>query len=229
MQNIVKITTFLNPLNLIAPHSCRGCGSLGKPLCNCCKNYIINSRENYCPNCKAKNKTGNCKNCKDLPKIFIVAERSSLVGKLIYDFKFSSVRALSTPLAELLDQVLPKIPGNVKIVPLPTIAKHVRARGLDHTYLIAKSLSNLRNYKTERLLLRAKNTVQVGASENTRKKQAETAYKLAKNAEIDKEATYILLDDIWTTGASMKAAVKKLRQAGVSKIVIAILAVNRLD
>ncbi|MBQ3464727.1 ComF family protein [Candidatus Saccharibacteria bacterium] len=230
MQNIVKITTFLNPLNLLAPHSCRGCGSLGKPLCDCCKNYILNSRENYCPNCKAKNETGNCKNCKNLPKTFVVAERSSLIGKLIYDFKFSSVRALSDPLAELLDKTIPEeIPGNVKIVPLPTISKHIRARGLDHTYLIAKKLSKLRNYKTEKLLLRARNTIQVGASEITRKKQAEAAYKLAKNVKIDKDATYILFDDIWTTGASMKAAVKKLRQAGVSKIIIATLAVNRLD
>ena len=234
MRNIVKITTILNPFNLLAPHSCRGCGLIGEPLCKRCKNYILSQRKNPCPNCKAENKTGNCPNCKNLPKTFAVGNRQELIGKLISDFKFSSARALVTPLAELLDKTLPKIAGNVKIIPLPTIPKHIRARGLDHTYLIAKKLAKLRNkhnksYKTEKLLLRAKNTVQVGSDAKTRNSQAKTAYKLAKNAGIDEKATYILLDDVWTTGASMKSALKKLRKAGAKKIIIALLAVNRLN
>ncbi|MBR2543637.1 ComF family protein [Candidatus Saccharibacteria bacterium] len=219
MPKIVKITTVLNPLDLLAPHSCRGCGRLGKPLCDCCKNYIVTNRKKLRPNCSTKN----------LPPIFIIGRREELIGKLIYDFKFSSVRALAKPLAELLDAILPQTPTNTEIIPLPTISKHIRARGFDHTLLLAKKLAKLRHHKITKILLRDKNTVQVGADKKTRAIQAKSAYQLNPNLKINPNTTYILLDDIWTTGSSIKAAIKKLQTAGVKKIIIAILAVSSLD
>ncbi|MBQ3474256.1 ComF family protein [Candidatus Saccharibacteria bacterium] len=231
MPIIVKNTTILNPLDLLAPHSCRGCGLIGKPLCDRCKKYIITNHKNYCPNCKSKNPTGKCQKCKNLPPIFVVGERSSLIGKLIHDYKYDSTRALALPLAEILNQIFPEIPGNVSIVPLPTISKHIRSRAFDHTLLLAKKLAKFRgkNYKVEKILIRSKNTVQVGTNEKTRIAQAASAYELAKNTILNPETTYLLLDDVWTTGASMKAALKKLRKAGALKTIILILAVNRLN
>ncbi|MBO7131851.1 ComF family protein [Candidatus Saccharibacteria bacterium] len=231
MPNIVKKTTILNAFDLLAPHPCRGCGRIGKPLCDCCKKNILENHLNYCPNCKSKNPTGNCQKCKSLPRTFIIEERSGLVGKLIHDYKFNSVRALALPLAEILDQILPNIPGKVSIIPLPTIGKHIRARALDHTLLIAKKLARIRgkNYQVEKLIIRKENTVQVGTDAKTRQKQAKNAYKINEKLSIDKDKTYILLDDVWTTGASMKAALKKLREAGALKVIILILAVNRLN
>ena len=231
MPNIVKNTTFINPLDLIAPHSCRGCGRIGKPLCDCCKKNILNKHINYCPNCKSKNPTGKCLKCKNLPPIFVVDERSKLIGKLIHDYKYNSARALALPLAEMIDYILPNIPDSISIVPLPTIPKHIRSRALDHTLLIAKKLVKIRgnNYRVEQLLKRNANTVQVGTDEKTRMAQAKSAYNLTKNAHINPKTTYILLDDVWTTGASMKAAIKKLRDSGVRKIIVVVLAVNRLN
>ncbi len=231
MSNNVKNTTILNPLDLLAPHTCRGCGRIGKPLCDRCKKYIIVNHSNYCPNCKSKNPTGKCNKCKNLPQIFVVDERSNLIGKLIHDYKYNSVRALAQPLAELLDQTLPVIQGNVSIVPLPTISNHIRSRAFDHILLLAKKLNKLRNqnYKIEKILTRSNNTVQVGADEKTRKNQAALAYGIKKQSKLNPETTYLLLDDVWTTGASMKAALKKLQEAGAFKIIIAILAVNRLN
>ena len=231
MPIIVKNTTIINPLDLLAPHSCRGCGRIGKPLCDCCKKNIVKNHINYCPNCKQINPTGKCPKCKNLPPIFVAGVRSALIGKLIHDYKYSSVRALAQPLAEILDHSFPQIPGEISIVPLPTISKHIRSRAFDHTLLLSKKLANLRgkNYQVESLLLRNKNTVQVGANEMMRKAQAEAAYKITKKTVIDPEKTYVLLDDVWTTGSTIKAATKKLREAGALKIIVLILAVNRLD
>ena len=41
MPNIVKNTTLPSLLDILAPHSCRGCGRIGNVLCNRCKNNII--------------------------------------------------------------------------------------------------------------------------------------------------------------------------------------------
>ena len=229
MSNIVKKTTFPSLLDLLAPHSCRGCGRIGKALCDRCKNNIILDHSNFCPNCKKPNPIGKCQKCKSLPPIFIINNRNNLIGKLIHDYKYNSVRSLAAPLAEILHHTLPTIDGPIAIVPLPTINSHIRKRGLDHTYLIAKHLAKLHHCSIQKLLLRAKNTVQVGSSRKDRLTQALSAYQINSKVKVDPDATYILFDDVWTTGASMKAAIKKLQQAGVCKIIVAILAVSQFS
>ncbi len=231
MPKIVKNTTFPSLLDLIAPHSCRGCGHTGSVLCDRCKKYILKNHQNLCPICKTSNQNGTCKtHQKALPPTFILGERSGLLGHLIHDFKYQSVRALAQPLAELLSQILPTPTSNTIIVPLPTISKHIRARGLDHTYLIAKRLAKLHpNYRVQKLLIRAKDTVQVGSDLKTRLSQATEAYTINHKYKISPSTTYILLDDVWTTGASLLSATKKLQQAGANHTKLAILSLSRID
>ncbi|MBQ9484861.1 ComF family protein [Candidatus Saccharibacteria bacterium] len=229
MSIIVKNTTLPNPLELLAPHSCRGCGRLGTLLCDCCKNYIINRETNICPICKNKTSHGKCRKHASFPVNYNLGERSELLDLLIHDYKYHSVRALSGILAELVNDVLPKLPSDAILVPLPTATHHIRERGFDHTWLMAKKLARLQRIKVRPVLLREKNTVQVGADRKARLNQAEHAYSINPKMTIDSEVTYILFDDIWTTGASMKTAIKKLRQAGAIKIIVILLAISRLE
>ena len=230
MPNIVKNTTISSLFDLIAPHSCRGCGRTGEILCDCCKKDIRKQYINICPICKAQNPAGTCSNCSNLPPTFIVGDRDNLIGILVHDYKYYSLRALAKPLAEILDQTLPSTDDPVSIVPLPTISKHIRERGFDHTFLLAKKLAKQRpNYQISKLLIRTNNAVQVGSSRSERIAQADQAYAIKHFARLDPNTTYLLLDDVWTTGASMQSAVKKLRQAGVHKIIIALLALSRID
>ena len=234
MPNIVKNTTIINLFDLLAAHSCRGCGTLGQPLCDRCKNYIIKQHNNFCPICQQPTPLGNCPNCLALPPIFIAGHREDLLGDLIHDYKFNSIRTLANPLAEILDHTLPNndrllsmftaSTPNFAIVPLPTITKHRRERGFDHTLLIAKQLAKIRHYKVQNLLARAHNTVQVGSDRNQRLIQASSAYSLKSNTVINKNSIYILLDDVWTTGASVQAVYSLLHQAGAKNIVLALLA-----
>ena len=98
------------------------------------------------------------------------------------------------------------------------------ARGFDHILLLAKKLAKLRGYNVVPLLSRDKNFVQVGADKETRKLQAAEAYIVTGAVEPD--TTYLLIDDVWTTGASMKAALKKLQGAGAFKMAGVVLAVS---
>lgn len=220
MSFIVKNTTFPSLLDLIVPHSCRGCRRIGNILCDRCKNNIILDHIDNPPQLKLP---------KSFPPVFAISDRTGIVNSLIHDFKYNSARALAKPLAEILDQIIPSIPNPVTIIPLPTTNSHIRARGLDHTYLISKHLAKIRHYQMVNFLIRNNNSVQVGANRETRLRQAKTAYKANPNIQIDPDITYILFDDVWTTGASMQAAVKKLRQSGAKKIIICLLAISRLD
>ena len=109
------------------------------------------------------------------------------------------------------------VPDGWTLVPLPTITKHVRERGFDHVGLVARKMGS----PVARALVRNKNTVQVGASREMRISQAKEAYRVA---DVNPEAKYLLLDDVWTTGSSMMAAVQKLRDAGAKKIGIVVIA-----
>ena len=112
--------------------------------------------------------------------------------------------------------------ANMKVVALPTIQKHIRERSFDHMGLLAKCLAYQNGLGLARVLERGNNCVQVGASEEKRREQAKTAY--VARANIDREANYLLIDDVWTTGSSMLAAVKTLREAGCKNLSIAVIA-----
>ena len=111
---------------------------------------------------------------------------------------------------------------DMKVVALPTIARHVRVRGFDHMDKLAQKVAILNGLETAKVLVRGNNAVQVGASMEKRQEQAKTAY-IAK-AGIDREANYLLIDDVWTTGSSMKAACEVLQAAGCKRISIAVIA-----
>ena len=225
MPFIVKNTTFPNLLDLLFPHSCRGCGLMGEALCGRCKNYILKHHANICPNCKTAKSSNLCTHCTDLPPIYVVSTRNGLLGTLIHDYKYYSIRALARPLSELLDSSLPQVlPQNSILVPLPTATHHIRSRGFDHTYLIAKHLSKLRHLPAKKVLIRNKNTTQVGSNREKRLSQASSAYQINPKIKIKKDTTYILLDDIWTTGASVKSAINILKKSGAQKIIVCLLA-----
>lgn len=151
--------------------------------------------------------------------------REGVLNRLIKDYKYRSVRAAGPVLAEILDEVLPSDLAEVVVVPLPTIGRHVRERGFDHTMVLARYLARWRGWKVKPLLNRNTDTVQVGAKVAQRQEQAKTTY--AVTSKLEPEEGYLLLDDIWTTGASMKAAVEIMRQAGARHVMAAVVAISK--
>lgn len=224
MAKNVKITTLPNILDYIAPHSCLGCGKIGSILCDRCKNYIVSQHLDLCPNCKLPQQSHRCASCQSLPEIYTIAPRHGLLDSLVHTYKYDSIRALAPVFADLLNQILPAdLPPSTIVVPLPTSTKHIRERGFDHTLLIAKHLARRRGWRVSRAITRAKNTVQVGSDKSARLTQASQAYSLSPKFTPDNSSTYLLLDDVWTTGASMISAFKLLRTTDAADIRLALL------
>ncbi len=239
MVFVVKNTTKWRLIDLVAPHSCRGCGATGAVLCECCKIYNKEQQKAICPlcrmvvaeSCESCGKLVHCPNCETkMLGLFAVGWRKGVLKKLVSEFKYESVRSVGEVLAEMLDETIPNLAkilpegAEVVVVPLPTIGRHVRQRGLDHTLILARKLAKRRGWKCERVLERAVDTVQVGAKAKERREQAEKAYEVVRSVEAGK--WYLLLDDVWTTGASMKAAERVLREAGAEKIIGAVIEVG---
>lgn len=109
-------------------------------------------------------------------------------------YKYRSIRACALVFAELIAELYGDYLKNDVIVPLPTIEKHIRERGFDHTRKLAKTVAKACGAKCAYLLVRGNDFVQVGSNEETRRKQAETAYRVRKNTPICDRV--VLLDDV---------------------------------
>ena len=178
--------------------------------------------------------------------LFSVGFRDEIIGEMVEEYKYYSVRGLSRVLGEILEktairELRREVKGykNIVVIPLPTSRKHIRERGFDHTELILRKTGGVR---VLRLLIRAKDTTQVGASEKKRLAQAKEAYNLnPKYFEKEAEGEFrirekyrgilggpvVLFDDIWTTGASMTEAAKILKRMGFLRIYGVVLGTNR--
>ena len=201
---VVKITRLKWWLDLVAPYTCRGCGVLGTVLCECCKNNILRERVEICPSCKqrldkaaawcgdeqremnadAAEVRAACGEC-ELPfeRLRVVGWREGLLKRLVEEYKYQGVRELDVVLAELALAVMGEVGENVVVVPLPTIGRHVRQRGLDHTWRLAREMAHRKGWGCRRVLRRAKDTVQVGAKQAVRETQARGAYEVTERLE----------------------------------------------
>lgn len=210
-------------LSFVAPHPCCGCGKLQGLLCSDCKYDIISDKFLGCVGCgRPSGVSGVCGQC-TIPysRAWCVGERSGTLEELIDQYKFERVREAHRILAGLLADMLPELPEDIVIVPVPTIASHIRQRGYDHTRLLAKELGKRLRRPVAYPLRRVTQTKQREASRAVRIKQAESAFAASK---VRDTATYLLIDDIATTGATLKYAAKTLKDADARDIWVAVIA-----
>lgn len=153
--------------------------------------------------------------------------RSGALQRLIGGFRFKNMKASSRDHADSLHRRLPHLPASIVFVPIPTTSRHIRERGYDHMLLIAKHLGRLRHAPVRQLLVRNHSLVQHRANRKDRFLQATTAFKI--DGTIRADTTYILLDDVVTTGATIAQAALVLKNAGAAQIWVAATSRQPLD
>ncbi|MFZ1360793.1 MAG: hypothetical protein WAS27_02090 [Candidatus Saccharimonadales bacterium] len=172
--------------------------------------------------------SGICRRCcVPYTRAWCIGERHEALQNLIGSYKFTNAKAGYRALADLLDTGLPQLPSSVVVVPIPTIPSHVRQRGYDHTRLITREFAKRRGLSSQSLLERTTHTKQRGATRAVRLKQAKRAFVC--NRELDADAIYLVVDDVVTTGATIRYAAKTLRDAGASTVWVASLSRQTLD
>lgn len=192
-------------------------------LCDCCKNNILDEPFLRCISCMNSLYRGNLCHKHRLPytQAWCVAAREGVLAEVISEYKFHRVWAAHVELADLLAAVLPEM-ERVIIVPVPTTPQNMRIRGYDHMRLIAARLGKRKGWSVAPLLARRNNITQHFAKTATeRRAQAKTFFAL--RGQIDPDASYLLIDDIYTTGSTLEAAAACLREGGAATIYAAVL------
>ena len=199
MNNRVKITTFERILELIYPSYCKGCGKVGESFCSRC--IFDNIRRN-----RPVVSTSDA----EFYRIVACGMREGVLSRLISEYKFQARRHFSRALSEYIYAVFVRYlhgcGDSFVLVPLPTVRKHIRERGFDHIERLTRDFSAISGIPVVHALSRRKNTVQVGSNAKTRLEQAKGAYLINSKAVLSNKCHYVLVDDVWTTGATMRAA-----------------------
>ena len=215
-------------LSLVAPHLCSGCGRVGSLLCTDCKSDIIQHPFSRCLVCQKPSNGKICvKHHSPYAYAWVVGERRDTLQRLVGSFKFQNAKAGAQILAQLLDERVPTLPTETIIVPIPTISSHIRERGYDHAQLIAEHFAKRRKLPLQSLIERKTKSIQKNADKTARKEQAQHAFHITKP--VSPTATYLIIDDVVTTGATLQYASELLKQAGASTIWVAALARQPLD
>lgn len=158
---------------------------------------------------------------------WVVGDRRDNLKRLIDMYKFEDAYEASMILAQLLDSRLPHLPQETIISYVPDIASHRRQRGHDHMATIARSLARQRQLVVQPTLTRLKHRAQHGLGRTARRQNQQDAFAVSQK--VDLSRPILLLDDIYTTGATLRSATTTLKQAGVKTVYTAIIARQPID
>lgn len=228
-------------LDLIYPRRC--------PLCNEIRPYKKNS---VCPECLQKLKRVErphclkcgkgiedeqeeyCQDCTKLPKSFNrgypVFEYTEGIKKALYDFKYKNQRDYAGFFADCIYRYYGEQLKALNVdglVPVPVHAHKKRSRGYNQAELLAKELSaRLQVPVYPKYLVRQINTdPQKDLNDISRMKNLKNAFKIGRN-EI-KLKKILLVDDIYTSGATIESCTKVLLAADTKEIYYTSVAVGK--
>jgi len=226
-----KIRNFI--LDLIFPKECLGCKEEGVYLCQQCWEKIKLNSKFYCVFCKKESDLSKvCAECKKntcLNAVWLAADyNNELIQKLIHNFKYNYLDELDRILADLIIRYLEenKIfenanlqPADLVLVPVPLHKKRFLQRGFNQSYLLAKKVSDFYKIPVFNLLLRNKNTLsQVNLKRQERQENLQDAFIFNNNIDILPNKKAILIDDVVTTGSTLKECARVLRENGFAEI-----------
>lgn len=133
--------------------------------------------------------------------------------------KYSGLYALTKPLAQIMVAAWPDWESPPELIlPVPLHPQRRKKRGFNQSELLATYLSQGLNFEVNSsCLIRVKNTIpQVGLSPEKRRENVKDAFKSDPEFVFGKKI--LLIDDVFTTGATMLAAADALIAAGAASV-----------
>ena len=246
--NGAKITTVLRDLlagftDLVYPACCILCknnlGPLEKTpqLCFACQSKLEKNRPPFCRRCSRplENPAHHfCRNCQIMPLEFTQAWGVFLYNdtmqRLLHLFKYGHKTSLRHFFFHQINVFAQHYNLNLSaydvIVPIPLHSTRQRERGYNQSFLIAQMLTEeFRIPLVSHNLIRVRHTPnQARLSQKERWTNIEAAFKM-KRPKMFHHKNILLVDDLYTTGATVSQAAKILKTAQAKTINVLTIAV----
>ncbi len=234
-------------LSWIYPEKCRECGVLIQRLqssdpavvqnrffCCDCWDKIEDIGPRYCPVCShpfqsaaalSHSPTHVCGDCRRDPPYFTKAitpyRYEGALIKAVQLFKYEEQVALAKLLSDLLLGALTGLKIDV-VMGIPLHPKKLRSRSFNQSVLLAKRLALHFSWPLYvDVMSRTRETLpQVGLSKKARQKNIRGVFSVQRPEQISGQCV-LLVDDVYTTGATLKEGAKTLRKAGAKEVFVA--------
>ncbi len=242
----IPLTSFFKQLTQLVleifyPRSCLHCSDAVEDsdyqfLCNACSRELFLSKPPSCSTCGYPffgmlAGPRICPHCTELDPLFEQGKTlflakgpaRSIIHALKYQSGFYVLEDVKVMIAKI-SSYKDYFDGAI-LVPVPLHPTKERERGFNQSLVIAKSLNDATMAKDlQNLLVRKVYTqTQTRLSRTARHQNVKNAFALASDAVVIPNQTYILVDDVITTGSTFNACAAALREAGATQIKVATL------
>jgi ComF family protein len=228
-------------LELLFPGRCLLCGRElafrsrgGEPLCLACRARLsplgpgrrcavcslpLLSEKRLCTRCRQREY--------EFQSNLSLFEYRGDIRELLYQYKFRNRRRLAPLLAEFLAQALREgFPGAV-LIPAPGNPQAVRRRGWDPVERLCRVLERRHGWPCRRLLARRAGPPQKLLGYEERRRNLRGTIRLRGRASAETLLDeLVLVDDVFTTGATASECARLLRGGGASRVRVLTLAID---
>ena len=224
-------------LTFLYPSQCRFCnkhiGFDSIPyFCNVCWDGIVYIESPWCDFCGLPCVEEKCDECATAPppygKLRTIAYYETVLQRAIHLYKFEKRKSLVSPLSQLVITRFPEdmIIGDYDyILPIPIHKRRLRERTFNQSTLIATEIAKSCGVKVEtNALIRQRNTSpQSSLARVARETNIIGAFRLQNQDDV-RGKRILVFDDVYTTGATVREAVKTLWNADPIEVDVLTLA-----
>ena len=221
---------------LVFPSFCRLCRApLEDPgervVCGACLSKLAAYEGPSCPRCGRIRQDGGedhlCARCLREPPAFTRHRSCGAYGgtlkEIILLFKYRTYAPLSRPLARFADAAVGRDQGLWAgadlLVPVPLHPSRRRDRGFNQARLLARDLARLRGLRVlDGCLVKTRNAPpQAGLRAADRERNVVRAYAVRRPDRL-RGRTIVLVDDVTTTGATVRECARVLMESGAREV-----------
>lgn len=221
---------------LIYPSFCEICGCfLEKPaeriICRECLNKLRPGPQAFCPVCgrffEGAGESHLCGACLKKAPPFTrhrsYTKYEGVARDVVLLFKFGGNEVLGKPLASLIGGALGGEEdlwnGVDVVIPVPLHPKKLKKRGYNQAAVLARHLAKLKEIRfvDNRLVKYRNNSAQTALDAREREENVKGAY-LVRRPDALSDRTVLLVDDVFTTGATIGECSRVLLRAGAGEV-----------
>lgn len=217
---------FLLILDIIFPCRCVSCGKIVlhsmNHLCGDCRNLLI-ELEDGCPVCSGIVIDGDCSICSD--RMFYPAKSISLFRyekisrELVHSLKFGGLKHIHRIFVPYICERIKDFDEKIDLITcVPMNRRKLARRGYNQSRLLAEGVSRKTGIKFHEILKEKRNkTKQRDLNYSERFINVIDRYESVNNI-IFRNKVILLIDDVFTTGATINECSRKLINSGADKV-----------
>ncbi len=219
-------------LDVVFPARCVGCGEEGHYICRRCEGFISEVAL-ICPLCQQSSLTGerheNCVSRYGLEGLASMWEYEGVIKSLLHSIKYNGIThavaetvqsayvSMARDTARFKPFLSYLLSQDTYITYVPMFKKKEKFRGFNQAAVFAREIAKIAGQNIVSLLEKIADTKpQVDLTKEERLHSVNDVFRIKSGSQVPKQV--ILVDDVWTTGATMKECSRVLRKAGAQEV-----------